>query len=202
MDNLINDYYPVKMKTTGRHNQLVRAINAELYKWERSGEIFSFSEEVALGYKGEKAESVTNQLIKVADLSEIQIKAIRRATALAIDEVQPDYMMFSTNDFICNLTDTLYVGQPNLIVEVWSKSNSPEERNGKRSLYATGDNTEHWYLEQYQNDVECWLGTQKLPTQNLKDILKTVEGYELDLRHLAYPEEDKPEVKATNIFKL
>jgi len=96
----------------------------------------------------------------------------------------PDYMHFSTNQFIINDNETRIAGFPNLVVEVWSKSNSDIDKEFLKYLYSTSDEIEHWYIEQDSNTVECWYGDKRTDDKNLKDILKTRDGIEFDLRYL------------------
>jgi len=93
-------------------------------------------------------------------------------------------MHFSTNKFIINDNETRIAGFPNLIVEVWAKSNSDVDKEFLKYLYSTSDETEHWYIEQDSNIVECWYGDKRIEDKNLKDILKTKDGIEFDLRYL------------------
>lgn len=81
-------------------------------------------------------------------------------------------------------------GQPDLIVEVWSDYDLKNDRAFLQNLYATSDVTEHWYIEEDSNDIECYKGRIKLPSQTLKNILKTQSGLEFDLRSLMLHEEE------------
>ena len=72
-----------------------------------------------------------------------------------------------------------------MIVEVWSESNTVEEREWKFNLYSSSDETEHWYVDQDSNTVKCYFWHNELPDQCLTRILRTQDGIEFDLRHLA-----------------
>ena len=40
-------------------------------------------------------------------------------------------------------------------------------------------------MEQNSDTLKCSIGTEKLPEQSLKNVLKTQKGLEFDLRYLA-----------------
>jgi Uma2 family endonuclease len=99
--------------------------------------------------------------------------------------VQPDFLLFKDNKYITDSRDLRTAGQPDLIVEVWSRSNTKSDRDFLRDLYSKSDITEFWQVEQNSNTVKCSLGKIKLPEQSLKNVLKTQKGLEFDLRYLA-----------------
>ena len=99
--------------------------------------------------------------------------------ALLLNEcstVVPDILLFDKNRKMLS-EDTLKVaGYPDLVIEVWSKWNDKKERLAKRYIYSTGKNTEHWYLTQNSNKIECWFEDVQLPNKSLKKILTTQGG--------------------------
>ena len=99
--------------------------------------------------------------------------------------VEPDFMLFRNNKFLINKAETRVLGQPDLIAEVWSDSNDENERNFKQDLYSTSPITEHWYIEQESNEVVCYLGETRLPSQYLNEPLITRSNIVFDLRRLA-----------------
>jgi Uma2 family endonuclease len=103
--------------------------------------------------------------------------------------VEPDFMLFDKNAYIENNISggvrTRIAGFPDLVIEIWSEANLIEERKFKKILYSTSPVTEHWYIEQDSNKVECFLGGNDLPPQSLKNILRTQDGVEFDLRYMA-----------------
>ena len=101
-----------------------------------------------------------------------------------LDFVQPDFMLFGRNPFVQSANTLKTAGIPDLAVEVWSMSNTQEERAMKHSLYSSHPRCEHWYLTQDSNKVECWLGKEKLKPQLLTNVLATRQGIEFDLRYL------------------
>ena len=56
---------------------------------------------------------------------------------------------------------------------------------GIMDMYMPMAATEHWYIEQDSNTVECYIGEEKIADKSLKDILRTKSGLEFDLRYLA-----------------
>ena len=99
--------------------------------------------------------------------------------------VEPDFTLFAKNPYISNSEKTRFAGQPDLVVEIWSKSNDEFHKNFHKYLYSTSPVTEHWYLEQDSNEVECWFGEKKINSQNLSRPLVTQSGLKIDLSHLA-----------------
>ena len=137
------------------------------------------SEQVSLCYYGESKEP---DLVRLIDVCEENFNNINLNHLYV---VQPDLMLFHKNPYIINKDATRYAGKPDLIVEVWSDSNDLNHRNFKKNLYKSSDITEHWYIVQYSNEIECWLGQTQLPHQSLNNILKTQQNIEIDLRYLA-----------------
>jgi Uma2 family endonuclease len=99
--------------------------------------------------------------------------------------VQPDLMVFDLLPYAENKRQTKTAGQPDLVIEVWSDGNTKIDRDFKKHLYSTSAQTEQWYIEQDSNNVECYLGKERLPPQSLKKILRSANGIEFDLRYLA-----------------
>ena len=93
--------------------------------------------------------------------------------------------MFKNNPYLENRRETRTAGFPDLIIEVWSDGNSAFERARKHSLYSSSPVTEHWYIDQDKNTIECFFGATKLPEQNLKNLLITQGNIMFDLRYLA-----------------
>ena len=56
---------------------------------------------------------------------------------LDLNTIEPDFMLFRNNKFLRNENHMRLIGQPDLVVEIWSKSNELDERNFKRHLYST-----------------------------------------------------------------
>ena len=174
-------YYP--MSTKKRHNRIISTLIGNVFEFLKNKEIDAFHEECALVYYGKRTmpESVC-----LVDISKIEDMNYFRTNV--IDElkyVQPDFVMFKTNPYVENEKETLTAGQPDLIVEVWSDGNTKDDRLFLQNLYATSPITEHWYIEQDSNNVQCYMGKEELPGQCLTSILKTQKGLYFDLRHLA-----------------
>ena len=171
------------MSTTKRHNKITTTFSASLIDLIRRNEVDSFQEECALVYWGTKKNSHGFNLV---DITKIEDKNdFTENIIFELEYVQPDFVLFKNNLFVENKRQTRTAGQPDLIVEVWSESNSKNDRAFLQNLYATSEITEHWYIEQDSNEVICYYGANKLKNQYLTDILATRTGLKFDLRYLA-----------------
>ena len=178
MDNL------VQMSTTGRHNMILQSLVGTIYDLIKKKEVFARQEQYSIVYWGSKKKpSLSVNLVKVEEIEDIE--KFKTNTIYELDFVQPDFVLFKDNKYITDSRDLRTAGQPDLIVEVWSGSNTKNDRAFLRDLYETSDITEFWQVEQDSNTVKCSVGTIKLPEQSLTDILKTQKGLEFDLRYLA-----------------
>ena len=177
MDNYI------QMSTTGRHNDIVASFIGELFSLIKRKEIYVKHEEFSLTFFGTRKEPLGTMLVDIDTIPDHQI--FIEDTINLLESVQPDFMCFKYNPFILNRYDTRIAGYPDLIIEVWSSGNSSQERNFKKNLYMTSNLTEHWYIEQDSNKVECYIGKDRLSDQYLTDILTTQRDIEFDLRYLA-----------------
>ena len=171
------------MSTTTRHNRITMGISGEIIDLLKKKEVFALQEQCALAHWGYKDK---NELTYLVDIDEVEdIKDFKDFTIYELDYVQPDFVLFKNNPYITDDKDLRTAGQPDLIVEVWSKSNTKRDRAFLQNLYATSNITEFWQIDQNSNKVKCSIGTMELPEQSLKNILKTQEGIEFDLRYLA-----------------
>ena len=178
MDNYIG------MPTTGRHNKITLSLSGEIYGFLKKKEVHILQEQCSIVYYGSrKQKSVKGGLVKVEDIEDII--EFKEFTIYELDYVQPDFVVFKDNKYITDSRDIRTAGQPDLIVEVWSKNNTKSDRAFLQYLYATSDMTEFWQIEQNSNTVKCSIGTMELPKQSLKKVLKTQKGLEFDLRYLA-----------------
>ena len=171
------------MSTSIRHNKTITALIGELYSLTKEQKIHILHEECSLAYWGKQKEPQFLSLVDIEKLDD---------TRLFIDDimnelycVQPDFMMFKQNEYLENKKRTRTAGCPDLIIEIWSEGNSEDEKSFKKFLYSTSDKVEHWYIEQDSNEVDCFLGKETLPKQLLSNILRTKNGIEFDLRHIA-----------------
>jgi len=164
------------MATTERHNLFTGTFFGCIMDLVRKAEIKVFHNEGALVYLGTRKDIHRNLI----DINNFNVECIND-----LEYVQPDFMLFKDNKFVQNERKTRIAGCPDLIVEIWSDSNTSNERALKKNLYATGINTEHWYIEQDSNIVECYIGEKKTANKSLKDMLITNGGIEFDLRYLA-----------------
>ena len=171
-----------EMGTTKRHGRLLHLLAKDLIDLIFTDKINMFQESMSLVYYGDKKELDFCYLIDIKDIADIEI--FSENTINKLNFVVPDFMIFNTNSYIENNLETKIAGCPDLIVEVWSESNSALDRQFKHFIYSTSPNTEHWYIEQDSNTVECWYGKLKMPDQHLSNILTTKGGIEFDLRYL------------------
>ena len=163
--------------TTDRHSDLVFFFAGELRPLRRRGELEVIGDTVALSYDKE------NKLINVNDFSLKEGELLKRRLN-QLPYVEPDLMVFKENISLNNHRNTRKAGCLDLIIEVWSDKNDQRHRDFKQALYSTSPITEHWYLEQENDIVICFLGTKRLPDQHLRNILKTQNGLEFDMRDL------------------
>jgi len=172
-----------EMGATERHGRLLSYLESSTNKLFERKELINFSESVSLVYYGSnKKEVELCKLVNISDIKDVK-KFIENMGDLSI--VTPDYMHFlKNNKYLINKNRTRAAGYPNLIVEVWSTDNSEFDRAFKKYLYSTSPITEHWYIEQDSNIVECYYGQEKIESKNLSDILVSRDGVEFDLRYL------------------
>ena len=173
----------IPMSTTWRHNKITRKLGGNLLHLEEKENAVVLQEDCSLVYFG--SENKVSE-IRLVNLNHITDKDDFINNVIDdLKTVEPDLALFYENDFFVNIRETKFAGQPDLVVEVWSKSNTKKERDFKKYLYSTSEITEHWYIDQDSNSIECWIGSRQLPSQNLNHILKTQKGIEFDLRYLA-----------------
>ena len=171
------------MSTTIRHNKITRRLGGNLLDLEEKENAFIFQEDCSLVYFGSENKVSDIRLVDLADITDEN--DFLNDVIDDLKTVEPDLVLFHHNRFLVNTRETRTAGQPDLIVEVWSKDNTQKERDFKKYLYSTSKITEHWYIDQDSNSIECWLGSQQLKSQNLNHIIKTQKGVEFDLRYLA-----------------
>ena len=173
----------VQMGTTGRHNDIVTSFIGELFNLIKKKEVYAKHEEFPLAFFGTRKEPMGTALVDIKGIDDI--KRFTENTINLLEAVQPDFMLFRNNPYIVNRYDTKIAGQPDLVIEIWSEGNLQQERNFKKNLYKSSPTSEHWYIDQDSNKVECYIGRNRLPEQCLTNILRTQNGLEFDLRYLA-----------------
>ena len=171
------------MSTTVRHNRITMTFAGTVLDLLRKKEVHALQEECALVYYGTKDLPTGFELVNAANIDDISHFIEDVITEL--EYIRPDFVLFKNNLYLENKKQTRTAGQPDLIVEVWSESNTRNDRAFLQNLYATSTITEHWYIEQDSNVVSCYLGRDKLEDQMLTDVLATRGGLEFDLRYLA-----------------
>ncbi|MCL1987037.1 MAG: Uma2 family endonuclease [Firmicutes bacterium] len=174
--------YYTSMAVYPRHSDLL----------ERIGNMFSFAyldrilkkemifyrENSALVYSGKYG---CFERFPPFELYNVNAEPIPLDTLREADYVQPDYMLFQHNKVQQDESTYKMAGCPDLIIEVWSKGNTKEDRAVLSKLYATSEITEFWQIEQDSNEVKCSIGKNILPDQSLTIPLKTQSGLVLDL---------------------
>jgi len=169
------------MSTGRRHIALSGAFNRIGYNLsiEKGGGIESYGEGAALVHYGHRHRSPYSlRLVNISELCNPDV----------IDDlyhIEPDFMLFYKNEFLWNKRETKIAGYPDLVVEIWSSSNTQIDREEKFLIYSSSEKTEHWYIEQDSNEIQCYLGKDKLDGQSLSQVLKTQNGLEFDLRSLS-----------------
>ena len=171
------------MSTTARHNRLVNTFIGDVLHLSKKKEIYALQSDCPLVYWGTKKLPTGFELVDVKNIGNID-HFIENAI-MELEYAIPDFMFFKSNPYLENKKQTRTAGRPDLIVEIWSDSNSENDRAFLQNLYATSDITEHWYIEQDSNKVECYMGNRRLSDQCLTKILRTQRGLEFDLRYLA-----------------
>jgi len=177
----MNIYMP--MATTIRHGEITGTLFSSVVDYIRKKEILALNEECALVHWGCKQKDDFKSLVDLNGIENHDLFA--KTTINDLEYVQPDLVVFKNNVYLCNERKTRTAGFPDLIVEVWSESNSKAERDFKFNLYSNSPITEHWYIEQDSNEVVCYFGGYKIKNQFLTDILATRSGLKFDLRYLA-----------------
>ena len=162
----------LQMSSAERHILLACAFTGNCFKLMSKKLLLPIQEQGALVYY-----SSPTRLIDIGINSDIHTLFKLRYTC-------PDFMVFQNNRYLTNDNKTRYAGCPDLVVEIWSPSNDNYDKAEKFNIYSTSSITEHWYLEQHSNIVECWQGYKSLPSQNIKKVLRTRNGLKFDLRFL------------------
>ena len=174
--------YIPKIGTTDRHNDIISTFSGDILPLKRKKKVHALQEQCPLVFFGSRDLPTGFKLIdaKAIDDTERFIEIITD-----FEYVKPDFMLFKDNPYLKNKRGTRTAGQPDLIVEVWSESNTDDDIDFLKKLYTTSPVTEHWYINQDSNKVECFIGKKKLTSKYLTDILVTQKGIEFDLRYLA-----------------
>ena len=173
----------IEMGTTWRHQDILGNIHQNIVtsfsNAYRKKDIVALQEQLALCYYGSGREL---ELLELVDVTQANFHA---ESIDLLNVIYPDYMLFKDNKYVVNNNKTRFAGQPDLVIEVWSDSNTDRDKIFKQTIYASSPITEHWYIEQDSNIVKCMLGKEVLKDQSLKNTLVTQGGIAIDLRHLA-----------------
>ena len=177
----MDNYMP--MSTSDRHNNIISVLIGRIVHLMEKKEVHALQSDCALVHWGKRAVPSSLNLVDISEIDDIPKFADSAMEYL--DYVQPDFMVFKNNPYIKNSKGLRTAGQPDLIIEVWSEGNSKKDRETLQKLYSSSDITEHWYIEQDSNEVICYLGSARIETQYLTDVLATRAGIQFDLRYLA-----------------
>ena len=174
--------YATNMAALPRHGHLVSSFFANIFPLFKEKKVYALQEQHALVFYGKKWSKEE----RLVDATQIEnINEFKSSIIEELDFVQPDFILFENNLFIQSTSTLKTAGVPDLVIEVWAKSNTREERDMKHNLYSSHPKCEHWYLTHDSNHVECLLGSAKLKPQTLTDILITQHQINFDLRYLA-----------------
>ena len=171
-----------KMATYPRHGHLVTAFFPNVVDLFKRKELYHLQEEQILVFRGKKYSGEET----LVDVDNLENKEVFITDVIdTLDFIQPDFLFFKKNKFLQSHNTLKTAGTPDLVVEVWSANNEQAEREMKYRVYSSSDKTEHWYLEQDSNIVQCFVGKEELRPQSLKEVLFTLDKIQFDLRHLA-----------------
>ena len=173
--------YIIEMGTLTRHNNLSSSFLPNIWDLFRNKEVFALQENCMLCFNGRRYSGLEEliDLDKIEDLTTFKLEIINK-----LDFVQPDFFMYYKNRYIQNKSTSKTAGVPDLVVEVWSESNSFEERKFKKSLYGSSDKCEFWEIEQDSNYLKAHLGTKELWEKSIDSLIYSQNGLCFDLRHL------------------
>ena len=171
------------MSTTRRHNKITTSFSSILFNSVKRKEVNILQEECALVHYGTKKLPSGFELVNIDNIKNKEYFCVN--TILELEYVNPDFVLFKNNPYLENKKQTRTAGQPDLIVEIWSDANTNNDRAFLQNLYATSPITEHWYIEQDSNEVQCYIGKEQLANQYLTNVLVTLKNIEFDLRYLA-----------------
>ncbi|MCL2015227.1 MAG: Uma2 family endonuclease [Defluviitaleaceae bacterium] len=170
-----------------RHGEILERLIGMVYnKYFQSimeNKIKNYAEKYALAHQGDRYNP--NHIALPMELYNVNLKNVDENVLAESKFVEPDFMLFSQNKLQKSTINFKMAGCPDLIVEVWSKSNTKAEREILFDLYSTSNITEFWQIEQDSNEVITSIGGKFLPTQNLQTPLKTQAGLEIDLTSIA-----------------
>ena len=188
MENIRDELF--SSPTTGRHNLIVGGLKTEIHLAVRnavkSGKAFVFTDTVALVYYGSVKNPLDYSMRKLVDVREIgDLTGFTEKVINKLDYVEPDLMLFNDSTFVVNKDGTRYAGVPDLIVEVWSESNTDLHKQVKFDLYSASPDLEHWYIEQDSPVIRCFMGKSELAQQDLTGPVATQRGIAIDVGYLA-----------------
>ena len=172
----------LEMGTMPRHNHITMSLAFGIADLFKKKELYPLQENCILCFIG-KRYSGFESLVDVSAIEDV--RTFQNEIVNKLDYVMPDFLYFRANPYLQNASKSKTVGVPDLVVEVWSESNSQDEINFKRKLYSTSEKCEFWEIGQNSNIVQAKLGNSVLWSKSMEQILCTKDGLQFDLRHLA-----------------
>ena len=157
------------------HNEIIFHLIGAFYPYYFEYRIFG--DNMSLVYKGEHTNFEHFELAPCSKYTQKEIDSL--------NVIVPDFMLFAKDGYKFNKSKARVAGQPLLVIEVWSSGNTKDERTRKKYLYSTSKLTEHWYISQTSDEMECYIGNIKIENQHLTKSVKTNFGLELNLNALA-----------------
>jgi len=172
------------MGTTRRHMKILDVFTAFFVnKQEEEPDLQTAREQIALVENG-------RELIDLSELTVLGLQEVKNKMG-ELDHTYPDFMIFKENPVLMNNTESRYAGIPDLIIEVWSKTNHESEREQKRALYCT-NKSEFWEIEQNSPIINCWNKEGQMYQQQMDAEVKTPWGELINLTSLAKDVADVP----------
>ena len=130
----IMERYIPKIGTTHRHNDIISTFSGDILPLKRKKEVLALQEQCPLVYYGDRELPTGFKLVDVTAIVDVE-RFIDNITEF--QHVKPDFMIFKDNPYLINKKQTRTAGQPDLIVEVWSESNTDDDIDFLKKLYAT-----------------------------------------------------------------
>ena len=171
----------MEMGTLPRHNHIAMSLSYSVFDLFKKKKLYPLQENCMLCFQG-KRYSGNESLIDTDMIENKEVYIYEYINKL--DFVQPDFLFFAKNPFLQNESTSKTIGIPDLVVEIWSESNSVAERDFKKRLYATSDKCEFWEIVQETGKVSAYCGKKFSWEDSLVNVLYTKNGLTFDLRHL------------------
>ena len=188
MYSIVNNDEWFTMPETTIHDRIIGALFYEfmdVYKNDiKGGKIMLHTKNMALVYYGDLKNKSSYWYSELVELDKIKDMDDFITSGMSdLNFMQPDVMMFDKDNYLTNKKKTKVAGIPFFVAEVWSESNSSNEKQVKFELYSKYDALEHWYIEQDSDIIRCFKGSRELPSQNIRNKLTTSNDVEMDISY-------------------